>query len=131
MSAIAQVTGWPLGAPDEVGRLAYSYGPEALREALWNLLLTSPGERLMRPRFGAGLQDFLNQANTESTRQLIARAVSDAVTQWEPRVDLAHVSVDADPLQPAQAIVSLTYSQRGAPPGVPATLSLTLTLTGR
>jgi hypothetical protein len=131
MSAIAEVTGWPLGAPDEGGRLAFASGPQALREALWNLLLTSPGERLMRPRFGAGLRDFLNQPNTESTRQLIARAVRDAVTMWEPRIDLADVAVDADPLQPAQAIVSLTYSQRGAPPAPPAMLSLTLTLTGR
>ena len=131
MSAIAEVTGWPLGTPDESGRLGFASGPQALNEALWNLLLTSPGERLMRPRFGAGLRDFLNQPNTESTRQLITRAVRDAVATWERRVDLADVSVDSDPLQPAQAIVSLTYTQRGAPPAAPATLSLTITLAGR
>ena len=57
-------TGWPLDAPGADGRLRFATGPDALREALWNLLMTSPGERLMQPAFGAGLATRIGQPNT-------------------------------------------------------------------
>lgn len=126
MSAALTPTGWPLGRPDDNGRLAFSRGEDALREALWNLLLTSPGERLMRPDFGAGLRAFLDQPNTESTRQLMAGAVRQAITRFEPRIVLLDVSVDADPSSPAQAVVSVTYVPRSAQAGPPLRLTLSL-----
>ena len=82
MSAALTPTGWPLGRPDDSGRFAFARGEDALREALWNLLLTSPGERLMRPEFGGGLRAFLDQPNTESTRQLMAIAVRLAIARF-------------------------------------------------
>ena len=100
MSALVPPMGWPLGAPDGSGALNWTSGEDCLREALWNLLLTSPGERLMRPAFGAGLRSFLNQPNTETTRQLIIDAITRAITTWETRVTLLGVTVEADPARP-------------------------------
>jgi phage baseplate assembly protein W len=130
MSALAPPQGWPLGAPDDSGALNWTSGEDCLREALWNLLLTSPGERLMRPSFGAGLRDFLNQPNTETTRQLITNSITRAVTAWETRVTLVDVTVDPDPADLGSVLIDVRYSARASVGMPPSQLSLSLTLGG-
>jgi phage baseplate assembly protein W len=122
--------GWPFEAPDSTGRLTYAADTQCLREALWNVLMTSPGERLMRPNFGAGLNQWVGKPNTESTRQLIASSITSAVAKWEQRVALSNVTVTTDPSDAASVIVTLIYSARGQPGAAPEQLSLTLTLGG-
>ena len=41
------------------GRMAWSSGPDNIREAIMLILLTQPGERLMLPDFGGRLRSFL------------------------------------------------------------------------
>lgn len=122
--------GWPLDAPDPGGRFAYAEAAQCLREALWNVLLTSPGERLMRPAFGAGLNQWIGQPNTESTRQLITSSITAAVAKWEQRVALGNVSVVTSAADAASVVVTLTYTARGQVGAPPEQLSLTLTLGG-
>jgi hypothetical protein len=122
--------GWPFEAPDPTGRLAYAAGTQCLREALWNVLMTNLGERLMRPTFGAGLNQWVGKPNTESTRHLIASSITAAVAKWEQRVALSNVTVTTDPTDVASVIVTLSYSARGQPGATPERLSLTLTLGG-
>jgi phage baseplate assembly protein W len=120
--------GWPLDAPDPAGRLGYAEGAQCLREALWNVLMTSPGERLMRPGFGAGLNRWVGQPNTESTRRLIASSITTAVAKWEQRVALSAVAVAPDPDDAARAVITLSYTARGLPDAAPEQLTLNLTL---
>ncbi len=122
--------GWPLDVPDATGRLSYVADSQCLREALWNVLMTDPGERLMQPDFGAGLGQWIGQPNTESTRQLITSTITTAVSKWEQRVVLANVAVAPDPNDAANVIVTLSYTARGLPGAPPETLSLTLNLGG-
>ena len=122
--------GWPLDAPDAGGRLGYAADSQCLREALWNVLMTSPGERLMRPSFGAGLNRWIGQPNTESTRQLIASSITAAVGKWEQRVALTSVTVVPDATDAADVVITLSYTARGQPGSAPAQLSLTLALGG-
>ncbi len=110
-------TGFPLAAPGKDGRLGFARDADAVRQALWTLLLTSPGERLMRPAFGAGLRDFIGQPNTETTRGLIATAIRAAIAQHEARVDVAALRVTPDPVDAARVSVVLDYARRGAPGG--------------
>jgi len=122
--------GWPFEAPDSTGRLAYAADAQCLREAIWNVLMTTPGERLMRPTFGAGLNQWVGKPNTASTRHLIASSITAAVAKWEQRVALSNVTVTTDPTDAASVIVTLSYSARGQPGAAPERLSLTLTLGG-
>lgn len=122
--------GWPLDLPDSEGRLSYAADSQCLREALWNVLMTDPGERLMQPDFGAGLGQWIGQPNTESTRQLISSSITTAVGKWEQRVALASVSVAADPNDASNVIVTLSYTGRGLPGAPPQQLTLSLNLGG-
>jgi uncharacterized protein len=123
-------TGWPLDVPDAGGNLDFAADSQCLREALWNVLMTNPGERLMRPTFGAGLNQWIGQPNTQSTRQLIASSISTAVGIWEQRVALSGVTVTVDPNDAARVIITLAYAARGSAAALPAQLTLTLPLGG-
>jgi len=79
------------------GRLATSADEDSVRESLRLILLTEPGERVMREHFGCGIRRFLFEPNTVTTRALIQERVAQAVTRWEPRVRVDEVAVDADP----------------------------------
>ena len=83
--------GFPLG-PDPVrGDLQYRSGAQKVREAIELILRTEPGERLMRPRFGCPLRQFLMEPNSVATRSRLERAVTDALTAFEPRIKLTQV----------------------------------------
>ena len=122
--------GWPLEAPDAGGRLSYAEGAQCLREALWNVLMTSPGERLMRPSFGAGLSQWIGRPNNESTRALIASSITAAVGKWEQRIALGGVSVVPDEADVSRVVVTIDYTARGQPGAAPEQLSLILSLGG-
>jgi uncharacterized protein len=90
---VPQVLSWPLGGVNEQGQWQYTDNDESVREVIRNILLTRPGERLMRPSFGAGLLDFIHQPNNQTTRNLMAGVIRKAVEQWETRVIVEGVEV--------------------------------------
>jgi phage baseplate assembly protein W len=93
----------------EDGRLAWSEGPENVRESIRIILMTELGERLMLPEFGAGLGAYLFEPNTATTRRLIQERISDALARWEPRVKVEGITVEADPANPEAAIATISY----------------------
>lgn len=91
------------------GRLAWSAGEANVREALRVLLLTEPGERLMRENFGCGLRRFLFEPNTVTTRELIRQQIEQTISRWEPRVAVQEVSVEADPENPRLVAINISF----------------------
>ena len=61
--------GWPLLPVPREGSLHYPSLEESIKQCIKIILLTRPGEQLMRPWFGAGLSRFLHQSNTLEIRQ--------------------------------------------------------------
>jgi phage baseplate assembly protein W len=82
--------------PDPVtGRLAGNAGMERIRQSIEQILDTEPGERIMVPEFGCGLQRYLMEPNTLTTRSAMQHDISDALGRWEPRIRLTDVAVTA------------------------------------
>lgn len=89
-------TGWRF--PIKVnarGRLEWSSGPQRIQDAIWLIVKTALGERIMRPKFGAGVDDFVFQSNSAVNRSKLAIAIKSALLEWEPRIDLEDVRVDS------------------------------------
>lgn len=103
---------FPLGGVDGDGRLQWASEGQSVREVIWNILLTRPGERVMRPQFGAGLRDYLHRPNNETTRKLVADVVQKAITRWEPRIHLDEVRVSSSPNQLNEITLSIRYRLR-------------------
>jgi phage baseplate assembly protein W len=97
---------------NEQGELAYSLYEENIQEAIWMILSTAPGERLMHPDFGCNIHDLVFAPNNTSTAGLARYYVEDALIRWEPRIDLDDVEVQADPGDPARLLLSVSYRVR-------------------
>ncbi|HLT19396.1 MAG TPA: GPW/gp25 family protein [Thermomicrobiales bacterium] len=94
---------------DASGRLALSADEDNVRESIRLILLTEPGERVMREEFGCGLRRFLFEPNTVRTRELIRERVARAITLWEPRVVVEDVSVEADRDDPRLLAITIRF----------------------
>lgn len=89
--------GWPFPVrPDPLlGRLDWSAHEEKVRQSLWLILSTAPGERPMRPDFGCGVHELVFQANAVAFHGVVTQRVRAALNRWEPRVDVLDVTVEA------------------------------------
>lgn len=85
--------GWPLLPTPRNGSLGYPTLEESIRHSIRVILLTRPGELLMRPDFGAGLDRFLHEPNTLVTRRRIRDSIVTALNRWEPRIVTDRVEV--------------------------------------
>jgi phage baseplate assembly protein W len=92
--------------------IALSSYEEDIREAIWIILSTVPGERLMRPDFGCGIHEHVFAPNNTRTAGLVRFHVEEALNRWEPRIDLQEVKVEADPSNPAVLLISIDYQVR-------------------
>ena len=120
---------WPLlPLPDAQGQLHYPSLEDSVRQCIQVILSTRPGEQLMRPEFGAGLDTFLHEPNTLVTRRRIRDRVQASLQQWEPRIQLQQVDVDEVSNQPSQIRVEIWYRIRRT--GSLEQLGLTMQLEG-
>ena len=103
-------TGWnfPVIPSSRSREMLLISGPDKVRQAIWIILETEPGERLMRPAFGCGLRRYLMKPNNSATRALMQRDVERALSSWEPRIQLEEVRVDPGE-DPSLVVIELHY----------------------
>jgi phage baseplate assembly protein W len=94
------------------GRVAWSSGAANVRESVKVILMTENRERIMLPEFGTRLQTYLFEPNTPATRRLLQKEIEEALPQWEPRLQLESVNVDADSQDDRAAVVTIRYRLR-------------------
>lgn len=89
-------TGWNFPVELERRRIATAPGEDSIEDAIWIILGTARGERVMRPDFGCGIHDLVFAVNNASTAGLVAYEVRQALLLWEPRIDVLDVRVELD-----------------------------------
>jgi uncharacterized protein len=104
--------GWPLAPTPVAGTLPYPDLDRSIRDQIKVILLTQPGEMLLQPSFGAGLQDMLHEPNVLGTRRRIRDLVQRAVARWERRIMLDAVDVWEIAERPDAVRVELSYRIR-------------------
>jgi len=86
--------GWPLlPLPDAEGRLRYPDLATSVRERIEVVLRTAPGEQLMRPVFGVGLEQMIHQPNTLALRSGLEERIGEQLKAFEPRVLIDQIAV--------------------------------------
>lgn len=85
--------GFPVTAQD--GAIAVARYEESVRQAIWIVLATAPGERMMRPDFGCGIHDLVFALSGPATNGRVGTLVRRALLRWEPRIDVLDVQVAA------------------------------------
>lgn len=105
--------GWPFPIkPGPAHRMNCHNGEEKIRQSIWLILSTAPGERQMRPTFGCGIHDLVFQPNTATYRSVIEARVEDALVRWEPRIDVVNVRVETPPEARNYILIRIDYRIR-------------------
>lgn len=94
------------------GAVAEAIYEEDIRQAIRIIIFTNRGERLMRPDFGAGLNDFIFEPVSTTTMAAIETRVRESLIAWEARIDVQAVTVTADPGERNKLLVELNYRVR-------------------
>src|SRR6267142_605015 len=110
MEAAPPLIGWPLlPLPDDNGQLQYPTLADSVRQQIQVILRTKPGEQLMRPEFGGGLENLLHEPNTLATRVRIRDLVAESLERWERRIIVDRVEVTEVPDHSTHVRVEVAY----------------------
>jgi len=98
---------------DDDGQVKMAPEPEeGISQAIWMILGTSPGERVMRPDFGCGINDMVFGVNNAGTANAVAGEVREALALWEPRIDVLDVYAVPDSSRPNLLLIEINYQVR-------------------
>ena len=98
----------------EAERIAMAVFEEDILQAIMIILGTNPGERVMRPDFGAGLNDFIFEPINSTTTALLRTRVEEALIDWEPRIEVEEVKLTTDPGERGKLLINIRYRVRAS-----------------
>ena len=81
----------------------------SVRQSILLLLSTIPGERVMRPGYGCDIYRLIFSPNDDTTAGLAIHYVRQALTRWEPRIQLLRVDAERDPEAPEDLVMTIVY----------------------
>ena len=95
-----------------MGEVSMAEYDEDVRQAIRIILETRFGERVMRPDFGAGLEDFVFEPINTTTMALVRHRVEQALITWEPRIDVREVRVRVEDRASGKLAIDIGYRVR-------------------
>lgn len=105
--------GWKFPpSTDGHGRIALSRHEEDIRESILIILRTAKGERLMRPDFGCGINNYVFSSINTLNISRMENEVREALVQWEPRIELLEVRTDSTGAANGRLMIEINYRVR-------------------
>lgn len=83
-----------LGGPQNI--LSRQEDVRLIKNDILQLLLTVPGERVMRPEFGVQLRSFVFEQSTNADLSGLQMEITEKIATYEPRVVVDDVSLFRD-----------------------------------
>jgi Bacteriophage baseplate protein W len=103
--------GFPLSF-DRANQIVTTSGEDNIRDSIWIILATAPGERVMRPNFGCGLHELVFAVNDAATVGRVQQEVRNALIRWEPRIDVLDVGVEVKGRNEEVLLINVHYRVR-------------------
>ncbi|SMO79120.1 GPW/gp25 family protein [Propioniciclava tarda] len=94
------------------GGLSLSSAEQSITEAIWLVLSTAPGERVMNPEFGCGINTLVFAPNSAATHAEVAHHVHEALLRFEPRIEVLDVRVTSAGDLDNVLLISIDYRVR-------------------
>ena len=91
------------------GGVSSSVLEENVRQSIFIVLGTAPGERLNRPDFGCRIHDLMFAPNNDITAARAEVYCEEAIYKYEPRVDKVVCRACANPDQPNRLDIRIEY----------------------
>lgn len=97
---------------DQSGSIAMTDGVSDIDSSIRMVLMTAPGERLMRPQFGCRIWELMFEPINANTLGHMSEAVREAIGRWEPRVQLDDVRLDPSGQANGEVRIEIDYTVR-------------------
>lgn len=99
------------------GGVSSSQLEENVRQSLFVILGTAPGERLNRPRYGCRIHDLMFAPNSPMTAARAEVYCEEAIYKFEPRIEKVTCVANANPDEPNRLDIRIEYviSGKNAP----------------
>ncbi len=107
-------TGWsfPTGPAPGATSISWVSDEDKVRQSIWIVLSTAPGERLMQAAFGCGMQARVFDNLDDAGIGLVLADVASALATWEPRIDVVGLDAKIDPREANRLLISIDYVVR-------------------
>lgn len=105
-----------LGFPvqlDDRNLLSMVGGDAAIRQSIYIIVMTVPGERVMRPDFGCEIHSLIFHPANQETATIAERYIRDALTRWEPRIIIQELTVTPGGAELGELFIQLRYQIKG------------------
>ena len=103
---------FPIQVDEITGQMQTSSYEDDIKEAIYIILMTRKGERVMKPEFGCGVHDYAFATMDYTTLSLMEREVRDALTIWEPRITDLQVNIVQDDERDGCVLIDISYVVR-------------------
>ena len=95
-----------------LGGFAFAAYEADVEQAVFQILSTAKGERVMLPDFGCGMHDLVFSPNTSTQAGAVAAEVRQALVRWEPRIDVLDIDVTVGGDQGELLLIRVDYRIR-------------------
>lgn len=83
-----------------------------IKESLYILLSTSPGERVMYPSYGCGIKTYVFGSVSESMLTILKDMVEKAILFFEPRITVNTINIDTSEVNDGKLLIDIIYTIR-------------------
>jgi phage baseplate assembly protein W len=85
---------------------------EDIDRSLHILLTTAVGERVMLPRYGCNMEEYLFASMNTTTKSLVKDRNKTAILYYEPRIDAKRIEIDDSGQGEGRLVVEIEYVVR-------------------
>ena len=90
-------------------RMSMAQDDADIRQAIYIIINTHPGERVMRPDFGCEIHSLIFAPANDQTAVLAERYVKEALGRWEPRITVDAVRVTPGGTENGELYIEVIY----------------------
>ncbi len=105
-----------LAFPFQLGdrnHVALVSGDLAIRQSIYIIVYTIPGERVMHPDFGCEIHSLVFDPINDETAVVAERYVREALLRWEPRINVQEVNVTPGDSELGEMWIEVSYQIKG------------------
>jgi len=117
-SALTKILGKRIAFPlhlDDRNQLAMVDGDMAVRQSIYLIVMTVPGERVLRPEFGCRIHELIFDPLNKQTFITAKRYVEEAIRRWEPRIEIMELDVESGDVDRAELLINIKYKHKNRP----------------
>ena len=92
------------------GNVEMSDGLRSIKESLFLLLNTAPGERCMALRYGCDIDSLAFQNLNQNTKTYMSNNIKAAITRWERRINVESVELSQETEMMGTIHIKIVYT---------------------